>query len=96
MAVALLVFAGAAMAAMVRWREAGRREAARTIAAVSAMGVTDICVATEARYTRHPAVSDPLAPFMDHPGAFEHFPTGSFWAPVAWRRTASAGWGGGS
>ncbi|GAB4337772.1 MAG: hypothetical protein Kow0089_09230 [Desulfobulbaceae bacterium] len=45
------------------------------------LGLTDLCVATEARYTRHPAVSDPVAPFMDHPGALEHFPTGSFWAP---------------
>ena len=45
------------------------------------MGLTDLCVATEARYTRHPAVSDRVAPFMDHPGAIEHFPTGSFWAP---------------
>lgn len=44
------------------------------------LGLTDLCLATEARYTRHPAVSDPLAPFMDHPGALEHFPTGSFWA----------------
>jgi len=48
--------------------------------AVAGLGLTDLCVATEARYTRHPAVSDPIAPFMDHPGALEHFPTGSFWA----------------
>lgn len=47
----------------------------------SALGLTDLCVATEARYTRHPAVSDPVVPFMDYPGAIEHFPTGSFWAP---------------
>jgi hypothetical protein len=47
--------------------------------AVAGLGLTDLCVATEARYTRHPAVSDPMAPFMDHPGALEHFPTGSFW-----------------
>lgn len=53
-------------------------------AAVAGLGLTDLCVATEARYTRHPAVSDPMAPFMDHPGALEHFPTGSFWsAPQA-------------
>ena len=45
------------------------------------LGLTDLCVATEARYTRHPAISDPVAPRMDHPGAIEHFPTGSFWAP---------------
>jgi len=44
------------------------------------LGLTDLCLATEARYTRNPAVSDPMAPFMDHPGAIEHFPTGSFWA----------------
>jgi hypothetical protein len=49
--------------------------------ATSGLGLTDLCVATEARYTRHPSVSDPIAPFMDHPGAIEHFPTGSFWAP---------------
>ena len=47
----------------------------------SGLGLTDLCVATEARYTRHPAVSDPIAPFMDHPRALEHFPTGSFWGP---------------
>jgi hypothetical protein len=49
--------------------------------AVAGLGLTDLCIATEARYTRHPAVSDPVAPFMDHPGAIEHFPTGSFWYP---------------
>ena len=47
--------------------------------AVAGLGLTDLCVATEARYTRNPAVSDSMAPFMDHPGAIEHFPTGSFW-----------------
>lgn len=49
----------------------------------SGLGLTDLCLATEARYTRHPAVSDPIAPFMDHPGALEHFPSGSFWAVPA-------------
>lgn len=50
--------------------------------AVSGLGLTDLCISTEARYTRHPSVSDPMAPFMDHPGSIEHFPTGSFWSPV--------------
>lgn len=49
---------------------------------VGNFGLTDLAVASEARYTRHPAVSDKLVPFMDHPGAIEHFPTGSFWLPV--------------
>lgn len=48
---------------------------------VTALGLTDLAVSTEARYTRHPAVSDPVSPFMDHPGALEHFPSGSFWSP---------------
>ena len=47
---------------------------------VAGLGLTDLCVATEARYTRHPAVSDPMAPFMDRPGALKPFPNGSFWA----------------
>lgn len=51
--------------------------------AVAGLGLTDLSVATEARYTRHPAVSDPMAPFMDHPGSLEHFPTGSFWSVPA-------------
>ena len=53
--------------------------------AVAGLGLTDLCVATEARYTRHPAVSDPMAPFMDHPGALEHFPSGSFWAATPYK-----------
>ena len=50
---------------------------------VTGLGLTDLSLATEARYTRHPAVSDPVVPFMDHPGGLEHFPTGSFWARPA-------------
>jgi len=49
---------------------------------VGGFGLTDLAVATEARYTRHPAVSDQIVPFMDHPGGIEHFPTGSFWHPT--------------
>jgi hypothetical protein len=49
---------------------------------VAGLGLTDLCISTEARYTRHPAVSDPVVPFMDYPGSYEHFPTGSFWAPI--------------
>lgn len=49
---------------------------------VEALGLSDLAVTTEARYTRHPAVSDPVVPFMDHPGNIEHFPSGSFFRPV--------------
>lgn len=56
-------------------------EAAIRKVTVAGLGLSDLSLATEARYTRHPAVSDLVVPFMDHPGAIEHFPTGSFWAP---------------
>jgi len=61
-------------------RELSDEQAVQAVA-VAGLGLTDLCIATEARYTRHPAVTDPMAPFMDHPGAIEHFPTGSFWSP---------------
>ncbi len=48
---------------------------------VAYAGLTDLCLSTEARYIRNPAVSDPMVPFMDHPGAIEHFPSGSFYYP---------------
>lgn len=43
--------------------------------------VTDLCLATEARYTRHPAMADRHAPFQEHPAALEHFPSGSMILP---------------
>lgn len=49
---------------------------------VKELGCSDLAVATEARYTRHPSASDDVVPFMDHPGDIDHFPTGSFWQPV--------------
>lgn len=57
-----------------------RKESVLSIV-VSELHLTDPCISTEARYTRHPSVTDLLVPFMDHPGAIEHFPSGSFWAP---------------
>ena len=39
--------------------------------------LTDLCLFTEARYTRHPALGDVHAAFQDHPMALEHFPSGS-------------------
>ena len=62
-------------------RKAEAATLAQLAVVTSALGLTDLAVATEARYTRHPAISDPMAPFMDHPGAIEHFPTGAFWLP---------------
>ena len=47
------------------------------------LGLTDLCLFTEARYTRHPAMADLHSAFQDHPGAMEHFPSGSLLAPPA-------------
>ena len=57
------------------------QDAARLRPLVAALGISDLSLSTEARYTRHPAVSDPMVPVMDHPGAIEHFPSGSFFIP---------------
>jgi len=43
--------------------------------------LTDLCLFTEARYTRHLSQADLHAPFQDYPLAFEHFPSGSLVLP---------------
>ncbi|MDD2733094.1 MAG: hypothetical protein PHF56_04070 [Desulfuromonadaceae bacterium] len=43
--------------------------------------VTDLCLTTEARYTRHPSMADRHAPFQEHPLTLEHFPSGSLIMP---------------
>ncbi|NTW86170.1 MAG: hypothetical protein HGB30_08415 [Holophagaceae bacterium] len=50
---------------------------------VKRLGLTDLCLFTEARYTRHPAMADRHAAFQDHPMALDHFPSGSLLAPPA-------------
>lgn len=49
---------------------------------VKALQLTDLCLFTEARYTRHPAMADNHAPFQEHPAALEHFPSGALLQPV--------------
>ena len=43
--------------------------------------ITDLCLATEARYTRHPSQADWHSPFQSHPLALDHFPSGSVIPP---------------
>lgn len=50
--------------------------------AVATFGVSDLCLSTEARYTRHLMASDKVVVGMDHPGGLDHFPSTIFWAPV--------------
>jgi hypothetical protein len=48
---------------------------------VRTLGLTDLCIFTEARYTRHPSVTDLHSAFQDHPVSLEHFPSGSLIGP---------------
>ncbi len=54
------------------------------------LGLTDLALFTEARYTRHPALADLATAFQDAPGSFEHFPSGSFLPPPAHLRAETA------
>lgn len=44
---------------------------------VKRIRLTDLCLFTEASYTRHLSQADMNTPFQDHPMSFEHFPSGS-------------------
>jgi len=60
------------------------REASRIM--VEKLQLTDLCLFTEARYTRHPSMADLHSAFQDHPLALEHFPSGSLVTPPRFRR----------
>ena len=59
---------------------------AEKTAMVRRLELTDLCLFTEARYTRHPTQADLHAPFQDHPMSLEHFPSGSLLGPPQGRR----------
>jgi hypothetical protein len=50
-------------------------------AVVRTLGLTDLCLFTEARYTRHLSQADLHSAFQDHPMSQEHFPAGSIAGP---------------
>jgi hypothetical protein len=54
---------------------------------VSGLGLTDLALFTEARYTRHLTQADLHSAFQDHPLALDHFPSGSLVPPPAWGQT---------
>jgi len=64
---------------------AGANDATERIAAeaqiVRSLGLSDLALFTEARYTRHPALADLASAFQDNPLSFDHFPSGSLIAP---------------
>ena len=48
---------------------------------VRTIGLTDLCLFTEASYTRHLSQADLHTPFQDSPMSLEHFPSGSLATP---------------
>jgi hypothetical protein len=73
-----LALAGAAAAGhAARARAASGAILGVQAALVARLELTDLCLFTDARYTRHPSQADAFAPFQDHPRALEHFPSGS-------------------
>ena len=76
LALFLLTFADAALR-----RDTSARVLEANEQLVAQLGLTDLCLFTEARYTRHPSQADLQSAFQDHPLAFEHFPSGSLMPP---------------
>ncbi len=85
--VAAAVFAGLGLAALAALGHAvvasgagdGRRAEGRAL--VEALGLSDLALFTEARYTRNPSLADLHSAFQDGPLTLEHFPSGSLVAP---------------
>lgn len=48
---------------------------------VERLEITDLCLFTEANYTRHLSQTDLFTPFQDGPSSLEHFPTGALVSP---------------
>lgn len=76
------------------WLHQARAEQAAEMRGLAArLGLTDLALFTEARYTRHPSQADLHSAFQDHPMALEHFPSGSLITPprheILVRETAS-------
>jgi len=72
----LLTFADAA------WLRARRAQGlAWEIELAARLELTDVCLSTEARYTRHLSQADLHSAFQDHPLGLEHFPSGSILPP---------------
>jgi len=48
---------------------------------VKSLELSDLCLFTEASYTRHLTQADLNTPFQDYPVCLEHFPSGSILMP---------------
>jgi hypothetical protein len=73
------------------WVKQDRQRHDRNGIMVKQLDLTDLCLFTEARYTRHISQADLFSPFQDHPLSLEHFPSGSFVGPPLALRDHLAG-----
>lgn len=83
MAVLMLGTGAIALAAMIVHARFSHNitQVAAHASIVKELGLTDLALFTEARYTRHPSQADLHTPFQDHPLSFDHFPSGSLVPP---------------
>ena len=79
---ALLLLTGAILAGIADRRNEQVEQLRWVQVVVADLGLSDLALSTEARYTRNPAVTDQVVVGMDHPGALDHFPSTLFYAPV--------------
>ncbi len=78
LALVLAVLLGGHPLADASGRDARRGQELRL---VTDLGLTDLCLSTEARYTRHLSQTDLFSAFQDHPRSLEHFPGGALLPP---------------
>lgn len=77
--------AAAVHAAAITHSLAAEKQRCRDLAA--ALGLSDLALFNEARYTRNLSEADLHSAFQEHPLSLEHFPSGSFaFPPDAVRR----------
>ena len=62
-------------------RDDYERRLARSRQLTLDLRLTDLCLFTEARYTRHLSQADLHSPFQDYPLSFDLFPSGSLVRP---------------
>lgn len=82
---AWIIGAAALFASMLVHAGLARRAAGPALAEraglVRRLELTDLCLSTEANYTRHLSVADYHTAFQDHPLGLEHFPSGALLEP---------------
>jgi hypothetical protein len=70
--------------------QAGAKSLQANADLVGKLDLTDLCLFTEASYTRHLSQADVHTPFQNGPMSLEHFPSGSLATPPAVIRKINA------